>query len=252
MTTAQQPVIEATLFRVEQLKPFFKKLDSYRDERMLLSFPRDFWMELRKPSFAPGDAYVGDSPYEVLRIKSEAFPAELPFMYNLARLFDERNVRVEAYANRAMELKPIDPLSMNELLVKLVGFADHRKQKTLDIEMTNTARIWRIEQLLGLTDWVNSYPSPTLELCVSSQEAAGIRLQKLQPLAEEPLDSPRYDVTGTSHEYIAERIANIFEQTPVTVEIRNKPAMRNYLPVPPVQLEPFLANCAKRYRDSLF
>ncbi len=252
MTTAQQPVIEATLFRVEQLKPFFKKLDSYRDERMLLSFPRDFWMELRKPSFAPGDGYVGDSPYEVLRIKSDTFPAELPFMYNLARLFDERNVRVEAYANRAMELKSIDPLSTNDLMVKLIGFADPRKQKTLAIEMTNTARIWRIEQLLGLTDWVNSYRDSALELCVSSNETACIRLQKLRPLAEEHLDSPRYDVTGTSHEYIAERIANIFEQTPVTVEISNKPAVCNYLPVQPVQLEAFLVGCAKRYRDSLF
>jgi len=247
----QEPLVEATLFRVDQLKPFFKKINSYRDERMLLSFPRDFWLELKKPNTAPNDGYVGDMQYKVSSIKSD-FPNQLACMYNLARVFDSRDVRVKAYSNLELELESIDPLSTDDLFLKLVGFSDPRKGKTRDVQMLNTVRIWRIEQLLGLTDWINSYRDKTLELCVSSNTKACIKLQKSESCGEAYEGDCRYDVTGKSYSHIFERIAGTFSQTPVTVEVRNVPVNPSYEPVPSMQLEKFILKCARYSHDSLY
>ena len=247
----QQPLIETTLFRVEQLKPFFKKINSYPDDRMLLSFPRDYWMELRKPDFAPSDGYPGGGSCVVSGVKSEDIGNPRAYMYNLARLFDSRNVRVEAYDNLKMELDPIDPLSINDLMFKLIGFSDNKKRPTRDTKMENIAHISRVEQLLGLTDWINSYSDPILELCVSSSAKACIKLQKPESCEDKYAETCRYDVIGKSHSHIFERIAVLFSKTPVKVEVRNVLNNPSYEPLPPIQLENFIVNCA-RYCDNSF
>ncbi len=251
MITTQEPLIEATIFRVDQLKPFFKKLNSYRDERMFLSFPRDFWLELKKPNTAPNDGYVGDMQYEVSSIKSD-FPNQLSCMYNLARVFDSKDVRVKAYSNLEMELEPINPLSTDDLFLKLVGFSDPRKGRTRDVQMLNKARIWRVEQLLGLSDWINSYRDKSLELCISSNTKVCVKLQKSESCNEQYEGDCRYDVTGKSQFHILERVAGIFSQTPVTVEVKNVPISPSYIPVPPMQLEKFILQCARYGNDPYF
>lgn len=240
----QQPLIEATLFRIDQLKPFLKELNLYEYERLLLSFPRDFWIEMRKPKFAESDTYPGDKEYVVSGVmhKSEN---PFPYIYNLARLFDERNVRVQAYNSLEMELDPVEPLNTDDLWLKLVGYGDFKKRPAINVNMQNKVRILRIEQLLGLTDWVHSYRDQKLELCIESNMKACIELKKPEKCKEMYQGDCRYDVTGKSHSDIFQKVEGIFLKSPVTVEVSNVKSANSYMPISPMQLETFVIRCAK-------
>ncbi len=247
-------LIDATLFRIDQLHPFMNKLGTYRDEKLLLSFDDNLWLELRKPAQPLSEDYSGDKPYFVSQVGiAEDIPPDA-YAFQLARLFEGRDVRVKVETGAESGFDPVEPISITELMFRLNGFYDgHKRPYHGKKELLNTVRLWRLQQFMALSNWIDSYRDPSLEVSLlSTSVEARLKLEKpTVPACLYPGDH-NYHVTGvaTDAENIFAGIAKLFTAPPVNVYVSNTRTQAQVSQYEPTLLEKFVLQCGKYIDDS--
>ncbi len=247
-------LIDATLFRIDQLHPFMNELGTYRDEKLLLSFDDNLWLELRKPAQAMSDYYSGDKPYFVSQVGSAENIPQNAYVFQLSRLFRGRDVRVKVESGVESEFDPVEPVSITELMFRLDGFYDGKKHAYNGRkELLNTVRLWRLQQFMALSNWIDSYRDPSLEVSLwSLSEEARLKLEKpTVPAGLYPGDH-NYHVTGvaTDAEHIFAGIAKLFDAPPINVFVSNTRTSERVNAYEPTLLEKFVLQCGKYIDDS--
>lgn len=164
--------IEATLFRPEQADPFFDNLQTYRDRHIWLSMG-NAWLELEKrndadnsPLYVVGTSLTGGTSESVAK--------------GILNIFDSRMVPVEASNAHKRKLPGIDPITTKALsFVLSTLYKQARGPSKKEETLISSLSLWRPEQLLTLSHWLNSYRDAGIELHLySGRNEARIQLQK--------------------------------------------------------------------------
>ncbi len=246
-------MIDARLFRPDQLRPFFNNLGLYRDGKMLLSFANTFSLQLEKPKVEKG--YPGDQQYAIVGAKY-ASPIQLSdgfVAYAITHLFDNHEVNIAAYGNESVdELFPMENNDVGTFVSRVNRYhAKSGRAHPSYGSLIKTASVWRINQLLGYAGWIDSYRDKTLEIELSSPAArASLLLEKPgMPSGILSGDLP-YRVVGVSQaENMYEHMKNVFSQPPVRISIRNE-VSNNMWKECSMKLEDCVRMFAKQYNQN--
>ncbi len=219
-------MIDARLFRPDQLRPFFNNLSLYRDGRVLLSFGDTFSLQLEKPKVDKG--YPGDQQYSIVGAKY-ASPIQLSdgfVAYAITHLFDSHEVNIAAYGNRsADDLFPMENKEVGAFVSRLNRYhAKSGMARPSNGSLIKTASVWRINQLMGYAGLIDSYRDKALEIELSSPAASASLLLEKPGVPSGILsgDLP-YRVVGVSPaENMYGHMRNVFSQPPVRISIRNE------------------------------
>ena len=242
-------VIDAKLFRLDQIPTFLNNINLYRDSRLTVSFSNIITLLLEKGESMT--EYPGDATY---RISGVNYAAEEHFSdafvyYALSSLFEERNVRVHVSKHSNRWFFPVNSKSIEEFMFKLEGYYSEESKPTQQTEgkIVHTAQIWRITQLQRYAEWINTYRDKNLEVMLESDSKLTFILEK--PDINNYGDKP-YEVIGTSPgNNVYERLTELFKKLPVRMQISNQP-QEEYKKRKPIQLEKCILEFAKYHDDA--
>lgn len=185
--------IEATLFRPEQADPFFDSLQTYRDDRLWVTFGNS-WLELEK---AKQDKTSDNVPYNVVGANVSG-DGSLP--ERILKLFEQRFLPIEIGSASERKLPDVDRISTKALAFEMSKLYEKKRgpsHETSGVLIQNMP-LWRPEQLHVFSIWMNSYYDRKIEVGMSAcRKRAYLMLRKFGSHDD---GEPPYVVAGCASE----------------------------------------------------
>ncbi len=216
-----KPMIEAKLFRLDNFFHFLKKLNQYRDKKLLVSLSGKFLLELSKPDTEK----PGDNPYLITGFDYIGKqPSESTISY-MNRLFDNRNVVVKVYDTMDVKLRPMKALSIDSLMFKLATdnkYSQKCPQQNTKGTLIDINSLWRVPQLTGLAEWLNSYRDEAVNLTLETPNSkVYLKLEKPKGPSGKYAGDDSYKVVAASTDKVFESLVEIFSGGPVHMQASN-------------------------------
>lgn len=216
-----KPLIEAKLLSLDNFLHLLKKVEQYRDKKLLVSLSDKFQLELSKPDIER----AGDHQYLITGFDHTGKRSEETPIGYLSRLFDSRNVDVQVYDKTNAKLRPIkQPLSIDALMFRLArnSYNNQGTQQKVEGTLIDIASLWRVPQLLGLAEWINSYQDESINISLEAQHSnVYMKLKKPKISPTQYAEDQPYDVVATSTGKIFESLMKIFSEGPVHFQANN-------------------------------